>query len=201
MNRFYDILSKNSLFVFLSGLASLISLGVSIINDKFVLWAILSLCFFVLIILINLVRQNSKMLRRLDELNYHIFNQNVDLEYNEESEKYISESPITIVMTSFLTQEAASRKPTVTIEINYPSQLSVDYNFSNEYIIKEESNSNNTKFKVFLKSEAIIITIRSLSLSKERESEFLQSSKKINITFESELFSETKLESLPVFLG
>ncbi|KAA0761718.1 hypothetical protein [Bacillus sp. TE8-1] len=198
MSKLYDFLSKNPFFITITGLASLISLFVSITNDTFVLWSILAISIFMLITLIILVQQNSRMFRRLDDLNCDIFNQNVDLEISENDEKYISQLPIIIVMTSFLTPETASKKPIVEVQIDFPPQLNLDFNFSNENITRQEFNSNSIKFKVTLKSEATIITIRSLSLSREEVSDFERTSRKINIVFESDLFPQPKKESLLV---
>ncbi len=198
LSKLFDSLSKNSFFIVATGIASLVSLVVSILNDKFILWSIFTFCIFILITLIKLVKQNSKMFRRLDDLNCDIFNQNVDLEYDEKNEIYSSQLPIIIVMTSFLTPETASKNPIVRIQVDFPPQLNLDFNLSTEYITKEEFNSNSVKFKVTLKSEATILTIRSLSLIKEKESEFLKTSQKINIVFESDLLLESKKENLLV---
>ncbi|MES9745487.1 hypothetical protein ABWK24_25800 [Priestia megaterium] len=196
MNKLYDSLSKNAFFIVITGLCSIVSLVISIMNDKFVLWSIFTISIFTLIILIKLVKQNSRMFGRLDDVNCDIFNQNVDLEFEEESEVYISQLPIIIVITSFLTTETLSKKPTIRMSIDFPPQLDLGFNFSTENIVREESSSNSVKFKVALKSEATIVTIRSLSLSKEKEEEFLKTSQKINISFESDLLSESKKESL-----
>ena len=202
LNRLYDSLSKNPTFVILTGLASLISLvvsvSVSVKNEGFLLWIIFSICVFILIFLTKLVKQNSRMLRRLDDLNCDVFSQNVDLEMDEDNLVYASQSPIIIVLTSFLTPEIASKKPTVLVQVDFPSQLSLDFNYSTDYISREEISSNRMKLRVTLKSEAIIITIRSLGLSKEFAADFLKSNKLINITFESELLLETKSESILV---
>jgi hypothetical protein len=198
LSNLYDRLSKSAFFIVICGLASIISLVVSFLNEKFILFSILTICLFTCLTLFELVNQNARMFRRLDDVNCDIFNQNIDIEYDEDKDIYICSSPIIIAMTSFLTPETASKKPTVLVEVDFPSELSLDFNYSTECISREEVSSNSAKFKVTLKSDTIIIAISSLSLNKEKETEFSKSSKKISVTFDSNLLLETKKENLLV---
>jgi hypothetical protein len=200
VDKLIDSIAKNPFFIVFTGICSVVSLVVSILNDKFLLWLIFTMCLFTLLSVIRLVNQNSRMFRRLDDLNCDIFNRNIDLEYDEDKEKYFTQTPLIIVITSFLTQETAGKNPNMFVTVDYPSQLSLDFSYTTDFISREQVNSNSAKFKITLKSEAIVITVRSLSLSKEKETEFLESDKKINVTFESDLLLATKKESLLVSL-
>ncbi|MBR9663719.1 hypothetical protein [Bacillus cereus] len=198
MNKLLSGIASNSVFVVCSGIASLVSLVVAFMNDNLVLWTIFTCCIFIALLMINLVLQNQKMFKRLDDLKYDIFNQNIDLEFDEEKNFYFLNSPIIIVLTSFLTVETLNKNPFVMVQVEYPSELDIEFNIMSENIYKDEANSNSAKFKVVLKSEAIVLVIENIRLKKDREDEFLRTTQKINITFESELFSENKKESLLV---
>ncbi|MED1409802.1 hypothetical protein [Bacillus paramycoides] len=198
MNKLLSGIANNSVFVVCSGIASLVSLVVAFMNDNFVLWTIFTCCIFIALLMINLVLQNQKMFKRLDDLKYDIFNQNIDLEFDEEKDFYFLNSPIIIVLTSFLTVETLNKNPFVMVQVEYPSELDIEFNIMSENIYKDEANSNSAKFKVVLKSEAIVLVMENIRLKKDRENEFLRTTQKINITFESELFSENKKESLLV---
>ncbi|MFJ7451362.1 hypothetical protein [Bacillus thuringiensis] len=198
MNKLLSGIASNSVFVVCSGIASLVSLVVAFMNDNLVLWTIFTCCIFIALLMINLVLQNQKMFKRLDDLKYDIFNQNIDLEFDEEKKFYFLNSPIIIVLTSFLTVETLNKNPFVMVQVEYPSELDIEFNIMSENIYKDEANSNSAKFKVVLKSEAIVLVIENIRLKKDREDEFLRTTQKINITFESELFSENKKESLLV---
>ncbi|QWG87556.1 hypothetical protein [Bacillus mycoides] len=198
MNKLLSGIANNSVFVVCSGIASLVSLVVAFTNDNLVLWTIFTCCIFIALLMINLVLQNQKMFKRLDDLKYDIFNQNIDLEFDEEKDFYFLNSPIIIVLTSFLTVETLNKNPFVMVQVEYPSELDIEFNIMSENIYKDEANSNSAKFKVLLKSEAIVLVMENIRLKKDRENEFLLTTKKINITFESELFSENKKESLLV---
>ncbi|WP_427107949.1 hypothetical protein [Lysinibacillus xylanilyticus] len=84
------------------------------------------------------------------------------------------------------------------VQVDYPSELDLEFNIMSKSIYKDEANSNSAKFKVILKSEAIVLVIESIGLLKDKENEFLRTTKKINFTFESELLLGTKKESLLV---
>ncbi|MEC3335012.1 MULTISPECIES: hypothetical protein [Bacillus cereus group] len=198
MNKLLSGIANNSVFVVCSGIASLVSLVVAFTNDNLVLWTIFTCCIFIALLMINLVLQNQKMFKRLDDLKYDIFNQNIDLEFDEEKDFYFLNSPIIIVLTSFLTVETLNKNPFVMVQVEYPSELDIEFNIMSENIYKDEANSNSAKFKVVLKSEAIVLVMENIRLKKDRENEFLRTTQKINITFESELFSENKKESLLV---
>jgi len=198
LNKLLSGIASNSVFVVCSGIASLVSLVVAFMNDNLVLWTIFTCCIFIALLMINLVLQNQKMFKRLDDLKYDIFNQNIDLEFDEEKNFYFLNSPIIIVLTSFLTVETLNKNPFVMVQVEYPSELDIEFNIMSENIYKDEANSNSAKFKVVLKSEAIVLVIENIRLKKDREDEFLRTTQKINITFESELFSENKKESLLV---
>lgn len=169
----------------------------SLFNENFILWIILAFSVTIFIIMIFLINQNSKMLRRLDVIDCRIFNQNVNLEYNEDDDSYTFDSPIIIVLNSLLIPETTHNNPTVMVEIEYPSELQLDYKLF-EFTSVESKSSNRARFKVALKSEVIVITISSLSLSTAKERDFDKSDKKIKISFESNLLPETKVESLLV---
>jgi hypothetical protein len=196
LSNFFESLSKNSYFIIFTGFCSIISLVVTYINDNVVIWSILTISIFTFITLTKLVKQNSRMFRRLDDLNCEIFNQNVDLEFDEDNDIYKSQLPIIIVMTSFLTPETISKKPIVWVQVDFPPQLNLDFNLTTDNITKDTTSSNSVRFKVTVKSEASVMAIRNLSLSKDKETEFSETTKKINIKFESDLLLEPKTENL-----
>lgn|GEM_PF-3645083 len=198
MNKLLSSIASNGVFVVCSGIASLVSLGVAIFNETLLLWLIFSCCIFTSILMMVLVGQNRKMFKKLDDIKYDIFNQNVELEFDEDKNHYSSNAPIIIVLTSFLTEETLNKNPNVMIQVDYPSELDLEFNIMSESIYKDEANSNSAKFKVVLKSEAIVLVIENIGLLKDKENEFLRTTKKINFTFESELLIETKKESLLV---
>lgn len=198
LNSVLGRVANSSFFIICTGIASLISLIVSVLNDNFLLWAIFTVCLFISILISILVLQNKKMFKRLDDLKYDIFNQNVELEFDEDKNYYYSNSPIIMVFTSFLTVETLNNTPFVTVQVDYPSELDIEFNIMSENILKEEANSNSAKFKILLKAEAIVLIIDNIKLIKEKEEEFIKTSGKINLMFESELFPEVKKESLLV---
>lgn len=198
MSDFLGNLTKSNLFILCTGIASLVSLIVSMLNDNFILWAIFTFCLVNSILIFMLVGKNQKMFKRLDDLNCNIFNSNIELEFDEDKNYYYSSSPIIIVFTSFLTTETLNNDPFVTVQVDYPSELDIEFNIMSETILREEANSNSAKFKVTLKAEAIVLIIDNIRLLKDKEDEFLRTTKKINFKFESKLLLENKSESLLV---
>jgi hypothetical protein len=195
LNNLLNPASKNPLFVVIGTLASIIGLIVGIADKSFVIWGTFSICIIIFIIISLLVGQNARMLGRLDVIHCDVFNQNVNLELDENKDIYLSQPPIIIALTSFLTPETANKKPTVSVQIDYPPQLSLDLVSD---ISKDESNSNIVKFTVPLKSATQVLTIRTVSLAKDKENDFILTNRKITITFESELLEGTKKEVLMV---
>ncbi|MGV2941464.1 hypothetical protein AB5I83_17810 [Mesobacillus sp. LC4] len=202
MSQFINRLSKSPNLLVGGSLASLISLPVSLVlsylNENLFMWSLLTINIFILILLFILVKQNSRVLGRLDQVDYYIFNKNIDLEFDENLDKYVSKSDIILVLNSSLTTETIASKPFVEIQLSYPPQLQIDYNWTSEQILREEAKSDSSKFKISLVSGVVIIALRSLCLEKDQEKAFSETSGKIQIAIESELLSESRKEVIPV---
>lgn len=95
-------------------------------------------------------------------------------------ESYTLNSPIIIVINSLLTPETANTNPTAMVDIEYPSELQLGYELF-DYTTVETKSSNKVRFKVTLKSEVLLITISTLTLSSEKEPDFYRSDRKITV--------------------
>ncbi|RJS61752.1 hypothetical protein [Bacillus sp. PK3_68] len=199
MNNLLNKLAANAVFVIIAGLASIVSLVVAFINDKQILWIILTINSFLLLVVWKLVSQNSVILGRLDNIDFYVLQREIELE-EDEDEKYVSKGDVILALQASLSQESLSAQPQATIEISYPSQLQIEYIFNSERIRRDSANSDKSKFNISLSHGISFIALRSISIGKENENDFLRSSRQIIVKVQSDLLSESKEEIIPVSL-
>ena len=192
MNNFFRWMSGNTVFVILAGLASIISLIISFMNEKWFFWAILSIASLTLILLQFLIYQNELIVRRLDVLYLKVFETSVDLEFNENG-NYYSQADVIIAVQSSLTSNTLNAQPKASLYIQYPSQIKIQFSWRDPLIRKEET-IDSCKITFPLSNGITFIALRKIHLDQMEEGYFQRSSKKIAIKLDCESLNEARSE-------
>lgn len=166
---------------------------ISLSNDKFVLWILLTLICLVFLQLLNLVNVNSLVLKNtntfLGEMNtvkLDVFQSNIELELTPSGD-FLSKTDLLIVVSSICTPEKMEEYPIAIVKLQYPSQLKTKFNLG-KGIKKLQGQANNTcSFSVELGTGNEFISLNSILIKSDDEQQFKESSKmiEINVTCDS----------------
>lgn len=192
----WDSISSHPIFTLLAGLASLVSLFMSITNDKFFIWVILTLICVVTLQLLFLLNTNSQVLHntnlvigQMNTVKLDVFQSNLELELSPTGD-FISKSDLFIVVSSLCTPEKVEENPYAIVKLQYPSQIKMKFNLG-KGIKKLRGQANNTcSFSVELGKGNQFISLNSISVKSEDEQLFKESSKVIEINVTSESFDK-----------
>lgn len=192
----WSSISSHPIFTLLAGVASLVSLFISITNDKFLLWVLLTLICVVCLQLLFLLNINSQVLNntnlvigQMNTVKLDVFQSNIELELSPTGD-FKSKSDLFIVVSSLCTPEKVEENPTAIVKLQYPSQIKMKFNLG-KGIKKLQGQANNTcSFSVELGKENQFISLNSILVKSEDEQLFKESSKMIEINVTSDCFEK-----------
>ena len=206
LKNFYNSISNHPFFTFLAGIASVVSLILSIINEKLIYWIIFTLIFIIFLQLLFLIHENSMMIKdtrmiigEMNTIKLDVFNTEIEL-VPEMTGDFISKSDLIIVISSICTPEIMENNPSAIVKLQYPSQLKMKFVLGNN-IERLRGHSNNTcSFKVPLGSGNEFIGITSINVKSTDEQAFKESSKMIDINVTSDYLEKkiNLIKSVPV---
>ncbi|MCA1020020.1 hypothetical protein LCM26_16945 [Bacillus stratosphericus] len=205
MNSFFKSISNSPIFTFLGGAASIVGLIISYNNDRVYYWFIFTFITLIFLQLLYLININNKMLvhsdkilKQKDLLNFYVFDSKVDLEEKKDG-SYASNADIFLVLHPSLTPDALMKEPVAKMQIQFPSQLKMNFYYQNNLIQQIENTNNTCSFQIPLNSEVEFLAIRSIHLKDGEKSAFEASSKKIDISVEcSILEQQVPSKSIPI---
>lgn len=188
-----DSLANSKLFLVISGFASIISLVLTIaLKDNFTLWVILTLQMVILILLYCLIKYNSKIIGRLDNINMYIIGQTIELESSEEEANYCTDNNSIIILHSNLSPDTHNQQCKATLEVRLPAYLKMKVDDIQDNIRIEEKKADWYKISIELIKEITYIKLKSFIVNSDDIDKFLTSSMKIDIKLSSPLLNETK---------
>ncbi|MFC5603165.1 hypothetical protein [Sporosarcina koreensis] len=196
MKTVWDSISSHPIFTLIAGLSSLVSLVLSITNDKFFIWVLLTLICAVILLLLFLLNTNSKVLQntnlvigQMNTVKLDVFQSSLELELSPTGD-FISKSDLFIVVSSVCTPEKVEENPNAIVKLQYPSQIKMKFNLG-KGIKKLQGQANNTcSFLVELGKGSQFISLNSILVKNEDEQHFKESSKLIEISVSSECFDK-----------
>ena len=195
-------LAKNPYLTIASGLGSIVSCIVGFFaTETQLLWGIFTLCLLIFLIVLILTSQNNRLIGKMDKVDYHIFNQNIVLEHDLTTNKYVSKDELTLVLHMLLTNETSTKQHKAFIEIRFPSVIEIDHHWTSEKITQLDDNSDFTSFSILLSSGVTLLALKSITLDKNKEDEFYRTGKKIEVTIKDELTNEEKKASIPILVS
>lgn len=199
MNNLLNSISNNKVFPVLSGVASIISLVLTIVlKDNIILWTIMGTQLFIILLIILFINQNAKIVGKLDNINMYVIGQTINLENNdEESGDYTTSDCSVVVLHSNLSQDKLNQQHKVILELRFPSQITMNVDMRDN-MRSEEATGDSYKISIQLVSEITYVRLLSFSMIEANLNEFLRSSQRIDIKLSSEILHKSKNEYISI---
>lgn len=192
---FFHNFAESKALIVISSLASIISLVISIINESFFLWIILTISLTTLLFLIRLVFINSIFISELDTVNLYVFDSAIELEATE-TDDYISNNDLIIAIQANIAPKTFNQQPQGELKISFPSQLKTDFYWRSDIIKKTNETNDSCTFSISLKSGITFISLRSFLVREEQFQDFLSSRKCVEVQFQTDISSTSKKETI-----